>query len=246
MTTPLTIGLNFAAIAPAGTLLSTAWLPILVVAVWLVLIVLTAEALHRYTTTNPELVRKVVHIGSGNVILLAWWWQIPAWIGITAAVVASAIALISYRLPLLPSVNGVGRRSLGTFFYALSIGLLIAWFWPLHQPQYAALGILVMTWGDGLAALIGQRWGRHPYKLWGMQKSWEGSLTMALISGLITGAILFAVQGNGVQTWGVALSVALVATGLEAFSKLGIDNLTVPVGSAALAFCLNQWLLASW
>ena len=35
-------------------------------------------------------------------------------------------------------------------------------------------------------------------------------------------------------------AIALFATALEAFSKLGIDNLTVPVGSAALCFYLNQ------
>jgi len=35
--------------------------------------------------------------------------------------------------------------------------------------------------------------------------------------------------------------VAVIATALEAFSLLGIDNLTVPLGSAALAFFLNQW-----
>jgi phytol kinase len=32
-----------------------------------------------------------------------------------------------------------------------------------------------------------------------------------------------------------------MATAMEAFSKLGIDNLTVPLSSAALAFFLNQY-----
>ena len=136
------------------------------------LILLLAGALKRFIKPDPEVVRKVVHIGTGNLILLAWWLHIPAWVGITASALASAATLLSYRLPLLPGINSVGRKSLGTFFYSVSIGLLIAWFWPMHQPQYAAIGILVMTWGDGLAALIGQRFGEHKYKVWGMQKSW--------------------------------------------------------------------------
>jgi phytol kinase len=41
----------------------------------------------------------------------------------------------------------------------------------------------------------------------------------------------------------VPVAVAFVATGLEAFSWFGIDNLTVPLGSAAVAFFLNQFLL---
>jgi phytol kinase len=163
-------------------------------------------------------------------------------VGISASVIASIIALLSYYIPFLPGINSVGRKSFGTFFYAVSIGVLIAWFWPLQQFQYAAIGILVMTWGDGLAGLIGQKFGQHPYEIWGMKKSWEGSLTMALTSYIVSSLILLAVQGNVWQTWLVPVAIALVATGLEAFSKLGIDNLTVPLGSAAVAFFLSQLL----
>lgn len=203
-------------------------------------IVLLAETLHRRTATNSELARKIVHIGAGNVILVAWWLQIPAWVGISASIIASIIALLSYYIPFLPGINSVGRKSLGTFFYAISIGVLIAWFWPIQQFHYAAIGILVMTWGDGLAGLIGQKFGQHRYELWGMKKSWEGSLAMALTSYIVSSVILLVVQGNVWQTWLVPVAIALFATGLEAFSKLGIDNLTVPLGSAALGFYLNQ------
>lgn len=205
-------------------------------------IVLLAETLHRRISTTLELARKVVHIGSGNVILLAWWLEIPAWVGILASIIASIIALLSYYIPFLPGINSVGRQSLGTFFYAVSIGILIAWFWPLQQFQYAAIGILVMTWGDGLAGLLGQQFGKHPYEIWGMKKSWEGSLTMVLTSYIVSSLVLWTVQGNVWQTWLVPVAIALVATVLEAFSKLGIDNLTVPLGSAAAGFFLSQLL----
>lgn len=215
------------------------------IAVWLGIVLLVAEMFHRSKLAGPEIVRKVVHIGVGHVILLAWWFQIPLWVGVSASVVFSAIALLSYQIPLLSSINGVGRQSLGTFFYAVSFGILIAWFWPLHQYHYAALGILIMTWGDGLAALVGQNFGKHPYKLWGMQKSWEGSLTMALVSYGVSILILWEVQGNIWPTWVVPIGIALIATGLEAFSKWGIDNLTVPLSSAAVGFLGNQMILAA-
>jgi phytol kinase len=221
----------------------TLWLHIGIVGAWLTAVLAIAETLNRFANLSAEIVRKVVHIGSGNIILFAWWFQIPAWIGITASVVASSVTLASYYVPILNSINEIGRKSLGTFFYAVSIGVLIAWFWPLEQPQYAALGILTMTWGDGFAALIGQRFGKHIYRLGDMQKSWEGSFTMLGISFCVAGLILFAVAGNTWQTWAIAALVAIAATGLEAFSKFGIDNLTVPLGSAGLAFCLAQlWL----
>ncbi|NEO32378.1 MAG: phosphatidate cytidylyltransferase [Symploca sp. SIO3C6] len=219
---------------------SVLWLQIVIVAIGLGAIVLLAETLYRHSATNSELTRKIVHIGTGNVILLAWWLQIPAWVGISAAIVASAIALLSYYIPILPGINSVGRKSLGTFFYAVSIGVLIAWFWPINQYQYAAIGILIMAWGDGLAGLIGQNFGKHPYKVWGMNKSWEGSVTMAITSYAVSSLILLAVNGSIWQTWLLPIVIALFATALEAFSKLGIDNLTVPLGSAALGFFLNQ------
>ena len=210
------------------------------VALYLGLVLLIAEALNRLTDTHGELTRKIVHIGSGQVLLFAWWLEIPAWVGMAAAFVASIIALISYFLPILPSINSVGRQSLGTFFYATSIGILIAIFWPMNHPEYAVIGILVMAWGDGLAALIGQNFGKHPYQITGMQKSWEGSLTMTIVSFLVITLILGSVQGFNWQMSLIAIAVSLVATGLESFSRFGIDNLTVPLGSAMLAFILNQ------
>ncbi|PAX59603.1 diacylglycerol/polyprenol kinase family protein [Brunnivagina elsteri] len=218
------------------------WLQISSVATWITLVLSVAWIVNRSTSKNSEIVRKIVHIGTGNVILLAWLLDIPAILGISASIIASAIALLSYRFPILPGINSVGRKSLGTFFYALSIGILVGCFWYLNQPYYAALGILIMAWGDGFAALIGQRFGKHKYKLFGGQKSWEGSLSMTLTSYVISSLILCSVQGNIWQTWVVALAVAIAATALETFSFLGIDNLTVPLGSAALAFLLNQLL----
>lgn len=158
--------LNF---VPWLELVPVPWLQVAIVVAWLGVVSLLTGIINRYVTTDSEITRKVIHIGTGNVILLAWWLNIPAWVGITASILASIVTLISYKLPILPGINSVGRQSLGTFFYAVSIGLLTAWFWPT-QPQYAVLGVLVMTWGDGLAAVVGQRFGRHPYKVGGMQK----------------------------------------------------------------------------
>jgi phytol kinase len=215
-------------------------LHIAIASIWVLLILAIAWFVNRFAKSDPEITRKIVHIGTGNVILIAWWLNIPAIIGITASITAGFITLLSYKFPILPGINSVGRQSLGTFFYSVSIGILVAWFWYLQQPQYAALGILIMAWGDGLAALIGQRFGKHKYKVFGTQKSWEGSLTMSVVSYIICSLILLNIQGNIWQTWVVSLVVALVATALESVSILGVDNLTVPIGSAALAFELIQ------
>ena len=209
--------------------------PLIIIFLYLVVLVTIAETLSRFITDDPELTRKVVHIGSGNVILLAWWLNISGWVIIAAAAIASLIAIASYILPILPSINSIGRKSLGTLFYAISIGILTAIFWE-NNPQYTAIGILVMAWGDGMAAIIGQRWGAHQYQVLAMTKSWEGSLAMATSTYLVTSSILLFTLGNHWQTWLISAIAALAATSLEAFSKWGIDNLTVPLGTAIICY----------
>ena len=216
---------------------------ILGVGLWLGVVLVAAELVARFTPLGGEVSRKIVHIGVGNVILLAWWLNIPAWVGITAAIVSSIATLVFSWYPVLASVSGVGRKSFGTFFYSVSIGLLIAYFWPQGLQAHAVLGILVMTWGDGLAALIGQRFGKHPYTVWGMTKSWEGTATMAIASLIVSGSILSLAYGFSASVALTAVIVAAIATGLESFSKFGLDNLSVPLGSGFLSFALIQlWM----
>lgn len=211
--------------------------------VYLLILVLTAELLNRLSPSPAEVTRKIVHIGAGQVVLIAWGLAIPGWVGAIAGVLAAGIAMVSYRLPILPSLESVGRHSYGTLFYAISIGALVGGFFSVGQPVFAAIGILVMAWGDGLAALVGQRWGNHPYKVFNAQKSWEGSGTMAMIGFGVTSGLLTLHFGFSGTILIIAAIVAVVSTGLETFSRWGIDNLTVPVGSSLLTYGLVQLFL---
>ncbi len=220
--------------------LSTQFIPITIATIYLLILLGIAEFLSRFQRIDSELTRKIVHIGTGNVILLAWWLDITEDVLILASIVASLIAITSYLVPILPSVNSVGRKSLGTLFYAISIGLLTFLFWQEETKQFTAIAILIMSYGDGMAALIGQKWGKHPYQVWGNKKSLEGSLTMAFVSFLVTIVILSLVNSWQWQHIVIALMVGIFATILETFSQIGIDNLTVPVGSALVTYYLSQ------
>jgi phytol kinase len=225
-----------------SAILLSLWFRIALVPIYVGSIVLIAELGHRWQLFSSEQSRKIVHIGTGNVIALAWLLKLPAWVGITSAVLAGIITLISYWLPILPGVNSVGRKSYGTFFYSVSMGLLIAIFWPLKHPEYAVIGILAMAWGDGLAAIVGQKWGRHPYKILGNSKSLEGTVTLLVVSYVITTIILYITHGNLPIVWFVGIPVAIVAVILESISQFGIDNITLPLGAALLAFWLTEIL----
>jgi len=216
-------------------------LPILIVTIYISLLLVIAEFSRRYTKVDSEFTRKIVHIGTGNVILLAWWFHIPTFMIIFASIIASFVAIVSYFLPILPSVNGVGRKSLGTLFYAMSIGILTGLFWENGQQQYTVMGILIMSYGDGMAALIGKKWGKNSYQVWGNKKSWEGSLTMTFVSILITLIVLTFTDNWQLENMIIALIVGIFATILETISYIGIDNLTVPVFGGILIYYLQQF-----
>ncbi|MBF2057597.1 MAG: phosphatidate cytidylyltransferase [Cyanobacterium sp. T60_A2020_053] len=215
----------------------------LLVFIYLGLLIFTAETLSRKYQLESEITRKIVHIGAGQVILMAWWLKIPTNLILVASGGAGLVAITSYLLPILPSVNSVGRKSLGTLFYALSIGILAWLFWQKSLPQFTVIGILIMTWGDALAALIGQKWGKNKYVLLGNKKSWEGSFTMMLVSFVVVLVILTLTQSWQNDLIIVAILTAIIATFLESFSWLGIDNLTVPVISAIFCYYLQQILI---
>ncbi|MFN4280726.1 diacylglycerol/polyprenol kinase family protein [Thermosynechococcus sp.] len=208
------------------------WAGVLVTS-WLGLVLLTAELIHAWFPNAKEWSRKVVHIGAGQVILIAYALGVPTSWGIVAAAVAGVITVVSHWVPIFPSISAVGRQSWGTFFYAVSIGTLMGLFWDT-LPQLAILGILVMAWGDGLAALVGMNWGRHP--LPGTAKSWEGTLTMFSVSTVVAALSLHSLAPLEV-VW-MAPLVGGGATLLELIAWRGIDNLTVPIGSALLAYGL--------
>jgi len=209
------------------------------VVTWLGLVFLTSEILHRLKQ-DPELVRKVVHIGTGNVLLISWWLHIPTWLCITAGVTFSAIALASHRVNILPMLNDVGRKTYGVFYYALSITILVTLLWE-NYPQYAVIGVMVMSWGDGMAALIGKRFGKHIFVHLGNKRSYEGSFAMFATSLIVILGVLGITHGIHPSDLGVAIPVAAIAALLEAYSPGGTDNLSVPLSSAALSYILQNY-----
>jgi phytol kinase len=211
------------------------------VAVWLGLVFLASEILHRFKQ-DPELVRKVVHIGTGHVLLIAWWLQIPTWLCVSAGVTFTAIALASHYTNILPMLNDVGRKTYGVFYYALSITVLVGLLWD-HHPQYAVIGVMVMSWGDGMAALIGKRFGKHTFIYMGNKRSLEGSLAMFVTSLIVMLGIFASGHSLSASDIGVAIPVAVIAAMLEAFSPGGTDNLSVPLASASLSYFLQIYTL---
>ena len=211
------------------------------VAGWLTLLAVAALAVRRrwHGATNPgqrEWSRKLVHIGTGAVVPIAWHLGIDRAIALPAAAAITLLAALNHRLRLLPAVEDVGRASYGTVAYGASITLLLLLFWP-QRPDAVCAGVLVMALGDGLAGLLGPRLASPSWRVLGERRSLAGTATMALTSlAVLLAVAALAPSGPG---WPALLCLALIATALEQFAFQGIDNLTVPLAVALL------WVLTS-
>ncbi len=147
-------------------------------------------------------------------------------IGISLLYLLSEQMRLRERTPL-PIFGPLTRRltrsegmDLAPVFLALGLGFS-AYFFPLKA---ALAGAILTCLCDGIAAVIGMKFGRHRLPVG--NKSWEGSV------GFFFSAAIFLLP---VLPWRWALLVAGAGTVVEALSIRGIDNLLLPIIGAWLA-----------
>jgi len=206
-----------------------------VVLAWLAVVVGTALIIRHRFPEQREWSRKVVHIGTGPVVLLAWALGIERWVALPAAIAVTLATALNHRFRLLPAVEDVGRHSYGTIAYGASIAILLALFWPA-QPLAVAAGVLVMAIGDGLAGLLGPQLRSPRWQLLSQGKSLAGTLAMAIGALLVLLLLQRAAQNTGLIAPALPnlVVIAALATALEQLSAFGLDNLTVPISAGVL------------
>ena len=123
--------------------------------------------------------------------------------------------------------------------YPVSVLLLILVFWQRLEIAAAVWGIL--AFGDGMATLVGQAFGRRKLP-WNPRKSWAGSLSY-LAFGSAAAATLLLWTAPGRYEVGFALAIAgataLAAALVESLPIALDDNLGVPLLAGLLLFCLS-------
>ena len=205
---------------------------VLVVAVWLALLSGAALLLRRRWPDQREWSRKLVHIGAGPVVLIAWAFWVGPLIAVPAAGAITLLAALNHRVRVLPAIEDVERRSYGTIAYGASITLLLWLWWPAH-PATVAAGVLVMAFCDGLAGLLGPLIPSPSWTVFGERRSLAGTGAMALASLTVLLSLAQLGAGPAPAPAGIVL-ITLVATGLEQWALLGIDNFSVPLAVAGL------------
>ena len=200
------------------------------IGLYIVFIFLISKLFKNFYPNNQELLRKIIHIGMGPLIPLAKFLEIEQSAAQYFAGGISILILINYIYKLFPIIEDIDRQSFGTFFYCFSLLILISLFWE-QDPLSLTAGFFIMTFGDGLAGLIGKNFKSKSWKIFNQKKSIIGTTTMFLISFLVVSILGYKnnLDFNYYYFW-----IALLATVLEQISIIGIDNFSVPIISSTI------------
>lgn len=200
--------------------------------VFIAIIIVAAKFFEK---AGKEASRKFIHI-----MLCNWWFLAMYFFDnvIWASIVPLSFVIINYisykkNLIAVMERDETEKDGLGTVYYALSLFLLAIFsFGIIKRPEIGLCSILIMGYGDGLAAIIGRSIKSLPYKIGKTKKTIAGSCTMLFISFFIVAIFLCSIKS---ELWMLkSILVAISVTVLEAVSIKGTDNITVPVFACLL------------
>ncbi|VVB59711.1 Uncharacterised protein [uncultured archaeon] len=192
-----------------------------------VLIVFTEKV---FSKKYPVQSRKFLHIMTGNIAFILPLFETRE---IMAFLAAGPFILFTFLMsPYSPIKSMRGKTSeaghgLGLVYYAITWTVLAYVFFD-HR-EIIAMGILAMSYGDGLASLIGIKYGKRKYTVFKDMKSYIGSIAMFLCTFLLLViAVVFYTEPLTIRAVAYLLCMAGVATVVEGITPLGLDNLSVP------------------
>ena len=74
------------------------------------MVIAGAVLCRRVRPNQRELSRKIVHIGTGAVVPLAWFFEIPFVIALPVAAVITVVTTINHQWRFIPAVEDVEHR----------------------------------------------------------------------------------------------------------------------------------------
>jgi len=194
---------------------------------------------HLRFSFSSELSRKLLHIGMGLLLTPLPWifrsiWPVAVLSGIYVGLLIARRLVPALDRQVASIIYGVDRRSIGEFLFPVTVLALFV-LTPGDHVGFVA-PMLLLTFADAAAAIVGRRWGLCTYLSPAGRKSLEGSLAFCIVALL---CVVFVLITLGVpESTGrmllIAASVALGMTFVEAAGPCGFDNTLVPLGALAM------------
>jgi phytol kinase len=204
----------------------------------LLVLLIIAEYIGKKRLLKGEYHRKFLHITAGTFI--AFWPWLISWHWIQAISLAMTVGMLANHYFNFLNYRGkIGRATYGDILYALAIFLAAA---LTHDKVFFALAVLEVAIADGLAAVVGNIYGKYwGYKVFGHKKTVIGSMVFWIATVCIFGAgILAAHDLIPLQNYFLILLLAPpVFTLVENLSLFGLDNLFIVLLTIAVLSALQ-------
>ncbi|MDB5175575.1 MAG: phosphatidate cytidylyltransferase [Candidatus Saccharibacteria bacterium] len=186
------------------------------------------ELFWRKHAKHGEFSRKFIHITVGSFV--AFWPFFLSWVQIGVLSIAFLLVVaVSKYFKLFKAIHSVQRPTYGEVFFALAVGLIAI---VTHDKYIYAVALLQMSLADGMAAVMGTKFGKSQrYYVFGQAKSVAGSLTFFVVSVVLLAGYDMLATPIG---FGLLLVTALSATFIENIGVQGMDNILVPLLVAGL------------
>jgi phytol kinase len=188
----------------------------------------------RRCSPHPEWSRKLMHVGTGLLALsLPWLFESPWPVLILCAAGATGMVVIKRAARLRETVGcvvgDVARRSAGDITFPL--GIAAAFLLSEGDRLLYGVPVLVLTFADAAAALVGTFYGLFRFETPGGKKSVEGSFAFFVVAFLcIHIPLLLCSDGGQEKAVLIALLLGFLLTIVEALAGWrGLDNLCIPV-----------------
>jgi len=198
------------------------------------LMFLISEFLYHKLKVKAEYTRKFAHLTTGLVSLLFPVMISNHWLVLLVCSAFCLFLVFSINYNLLPSINAIDRKSVGSIIYPFSVyGCYLAYKLFDSEYIYFYLPILILAICDPLATLFGKRWPLGPYRVGVEYKTWMGT-TAFFLSAVIVGACLFYNFYPGLPFKDLILYCLIVSTVTaiaEACSGKGFDNISIPAAA---------------
>jgi len=198
-------------------------------------VLIFAEGILKYSKKkrSPEVSRKLVHMSHG-IAAAIWPFFVAYKIIIAIEVLFLLLAALARKFRFFKGISQVDRISGGEIFFPLGI-ITVALMNPSKWVFSAAM--LVLALADAAAALIGKRYGKHQFTVFGNKKSLEGSLAFVVVSFFIIGWVVLVAPSGFETLWPLVILLPLVTAAVEAAAPFGLDNFLIPV---VVALVLNS------
>jgi phytol kinase len=163
------------------------------------------------------------------------WWFAATCLGFTA------LNFLDWKYGFFAGMTTSDRSNLGTVYFPLAAGICAVLLWD--RPGLMIAAMMPLTWGDGLAPVVGRKIGWGPYTVGGHTRTLAGSVTFLVAATVATWAALMFGAGSPASDtpFLTALVVSSITAVIEGVTTGGLDNLSV-TGMAILLLVIAERL----